>query len=234
MSFSGTHTPLKPSGEGKCQVRMERNARTGMMSYVLSDEQRDLLTKLYPKRTNEELMKLFGISASTLSRLRRRLGLSKDMTIIRKQVGKKIKETCERNGYYDSLRGRPPSEASIEATKRKRADGFNPILEFRQRHPKRYREMCRRMSDERKRVMQKERQRVDWGLPQHTKLHVPFVLFSRHQVSLRFGMKKRGYLLGNARGSDRMTIYYTEETKRSALIEQHAVAAHFTIKEYKP
>lgn len=233
MSFANTHTPLKPAEEGRYQVRMVKNAKTGMMLYVLTDEQRDLLIKLYPKHTNEELMKLFGISFSSLQRLRRSLGLQKDMVTIRKQLAERVKDICERNGYYDSLRGKPPSAAAIEATKRRIAEGFKPLEEFRKRHPKKYKAMRHQMSKERKEVLQKERQRVDWGLPQLTNLHVPFVTYSRRQVCLRNNMKKRGYLLGSAYGNERMTIYYTEETNRSALMEQHAAAAHFTIK-YKP
>lgn len=233
MSFGNTHTPTKPTEEGKYQVRMVRNAKTGMMSYVLTDEQRDLLIKLYPKRFNAELMALFGLSFSSLQRLRRSLGLQKDMATIRKQLAERVKEICERNGYYDSLRGKPPSAAAIEASRRKIAEGFRPLEEFRKKHPKQYKTMRQRMKEERRQLMEKERQRVDWGVPQLSKLHVPFAPFNKRQVSLRNNMKKRGYLPGSAYGNERMTIYYTEETNRSALMEQHAAAAHFTIK-YKP
>lgn len=219
--------------EGKYQVRMVRNAKTGRMSYVLTDEQRDLLIKLYPKRSNAELMKLFGLSFSSLQRLRRSLGLQKDMATIRKQLAERVKEICERNGYYDSLRGKPPSAAAIEASRRRLAEGFKPLEEFRKKHPKQYKAMLLRRGKGRTQLIEKERQRVDWGVPQLSKLHVPFAPFNKRQVSLRNNMKKRGYLPGSAYGNERMTIYYTEETNRSALMEQHAAAAHFTIK-YKP
>lgn len=76
------------------------------------------------------MMTWFGIGFPTLQRFKRELGLEKDMKAIRKQQAKDAKKICERNGYYDSLRGKAPSEACLEAIRKRHAAGFCPIKQL--------------------------------------------------------------------------------------------------------
>lgn len=72
-------TPLKPLGKAKWQLPTEGRFHR----YLLEGENLERFRKLYPKHSNARLMKWFGISDSTLQRLRRELGLSKDMAAVR-------------------------------------------------------------------------------------------------------------------------------------------------------
>lgn len=92
-------------------------------------------------------MQWFGISFSTLQRFKRELGLEKDMRAIRKQQAKDAKKICEKNGYYDSIRGKAPSEACLEATRRLRASGFHPVKQLKDDNPRKYKRVLRKKSE---------------------------------------------------------------------------------------
>lgn len=127
MSFNNTKTPNKPIGKAKWQVPMRPHHKGGKDEYYLEGELKERFCKLFPKNSNRRMMAWFGISFSTVQRFKREFGLEKDMKAIRKQQAKDIKKICERNGYYASLRGKKPSEASIEAIRQLRAAGFPPV-----------------------------------------------------------------------------------------------------------
>ena len=93
--------------------------RHNSMGYVLTDEQRAWLCKWFPEEENSRLMKASGMSHSTLHRFAREFGLTKSpkgWKRIKKRQAAHIKRVCEKNGYYDSLRGKQPSEACRKAT----------------------------------------------------------------------------------------------------------------------
>lgn len=127
MSFLNTKTPNKPTTPGKWQIPTRPSGKGGKDEYYLEGELKDKFCKLFPKNSNRRLMTWFGISFSTLQRFKRELGLEKDMRAIRKQQAKDVKKTCEKNGYYASLRGHAPSEACLEASRKLRAEGFHPL-----------------------------------------------------------------------------------------------------------
>lgn len=106
---------------------------SGFPKYCLEGEVKEKFFELYPTHTHPELMQLFGVSYSTIARFAKQYGLLKNIEVIKSKRIKAIKKTCTENGYYASLRGRRPSEASIEATKRIRAAGFSPLAEFKKR-----------------------------------------------------------------------------------------------------
>ena len=83
-------------------------------AYVLTAEQREWLCRWFPEEENSRLMKASGMSHSTLHRFARQLHLTKSkagMKRIKRRQAAQIKRVCERNGYYDSLRGHQPSLA---------------------------------------------------------------------------------------------------------------------------
>ncbi len=116
MSFRDTKTPTKPTAKAKWQVPMRSHRAHGIPEYYMEGELKERFCQLFPKNSNRRLMLWFGISFSTLHRFKNKFGLEKDMCAIRKQHAKDVKKTCEKNGYYDSIRGRVPSEACREAT----------------------------------------------------------------------------------------------------------------------
>lgn len=139
MSFGNTKTPLKPTGKAKYQLPMRATPESnGVKTYVLEGELKKKFIKLFPKNSNRRMMEWFGISFSTVQRFKNELGLKKDMKAIRRQLTMDVKKTCEENGWYDSLRGKPTSEACREGTRRLRASGFCPLKELKKKNPRRY------------------------------------------------------------------------------------------------
>lgn len=119
------------------------------------------------------MMEWFGISFSTVQRFKNELGLKKDMKAIRRQQIMDVKKTCEENGYYDSLRGKPTSEACREGARRLRASGFCPLKALKKKNPRRYKTFLLRSSEAHKEVWRKERLREEYGLERKTKLPIP-------------------------------------------------------------
>ncbi len=136
MSFNNTKTPLKPTVKAKWQIPTRKTK--GGMQFYLEGTLKKKFCRLYPVNTNPRLMEWFGISFSTLQRFRREFGLKKDMKAIHLQHAADIKATCEANGYYASIRGKRPSEAAIEAIRKKFAEGFDPITRLKEINPEKY------------------------------------------------------------------------------------------------
>ena len=168
MSFRNTKTPLKPLGRSKWQLPKV----PPFNRYVLEGENLERFRKLYPKHSNARLMKWFGISFSTLQRFRRELGLSKDMAAIRRQQARDTVRICEANGYYDSIRGRKPSEATMEGARKLREAGFNPLRRLKETNPRKFRAMKRKWGQARSEVIKAERFRMLYGLTRKTRLKI--------------------------------------------------------------
>ena len=112
---------------------------------------------------------------------------------------------------------------------------LGPIETFRKRHPRKFREMLRVKSEQRKETIRRERTRLRWGLEQKTRLTIVRAQkYTRCQLSKRHYAKKRGYILADtcAEGSGhRYVIYYNDATVRSAVFERNCVREGFRIKE---
>ncbi|MEE1004889.1 MAG: hypothetical protein UH685_06085 [Bacteroidaceae bacterium] len=213
------------------------------LSVVLTDEQRDWLVRWFPVTENARLKKASGMKDATLHRFAREYGLAKSqkgMHAIRVRQAAKTKKACAKNGYYDSLRGRRPSDACIEASRImwqeiKSGKRTSPHEKLKQR-PSRYRKMCAQMSENRKELIRKERQRAFYGLKRKTQLTcVVLQRYTRSQVSARYNALKKGYLVAADRsdeGGMRYDIYYDENTKRTDRFEKNLKALGFTIKEW--
>ena len=227
MSFNNTKTPNKPIGKAKWQVPMRPHHKGGKDEYYLEGELKERFCQLFPKNSNRRLMKWFGISFSTLQRFRRELGLQKDMRAIRKQLAKDIKKTCEKNGYYDSLRGHAPSEACQEASRKLRASGFQPWKQLKANNPRKYKRMLRKMSEQRKELWRKERLRAFYGLERQTKLCIPDAPMSSRAASQKHAMIKFCNYFADPLG-DPHIICYDSETQRSA--RREATAAKHGLK----
>ena len=143
------------------------------MEYCLEGELKEQFCKLFPKNSNRRMMTWFGISFSTLQRFKRELGLEKDMRAIRKQQAKDTKKICEKNGYYASWRGKPVSEACLEATRKMWAEGFHPMRQLKANNPRKYKRVIKKKSEDRKEQWRKERLRMKYDLDRQTRLRIP-------------------------------------------------------------
>ena len=230
MSFNNTKTPLKPTKEAKWQVPMRPHHKGGKDQYYLEGELKERFCQLFPKNSNRRLMKWFGISFSTLQRFRRELGLQKDMRAIRKQLAKDIKKTCEKNGYYDSLRGHAPSEACQEAARKMWVDGFHPIKQLKATNPRKYKRLMRKKSEQRKELWRKERLRMVYGLERRTKLRLPLNSLTHAASACKYVMIRECNYFADPDG-DSHIICYDSQTRRSEKREATAIRHGFTIVE---
>ena len=166
MSFRNTKTPLKPTKEAKWQVPMRPNPKNGVSAYYLEGELKERFCKLFPKNSNRRMMTWFGLSFSTLQRFKREFGLEKDMKSIIRQQAKDTKRICERNGYYASLRGKKPSEACFDGVRKLFASGFHPMKQLKANNPRRYKQMMRKKSEQRKELWRRNSSvpSTDWSV----------------------------------------------------------------------
>ena len=222
MSFPNTHTPKLSEITGEAKYQCPTHIVNGALTYYMTPELESRFRKLYPVTMNRDMMQLFGISFSTMERFKRELGLQKNMRTIRHKHAQVVKRICEDNGYYDSLRGKQPSEACIEACRRKRASGFHPLTALKQKNPRKYRRVVQQLSEARKELVRKEKIRVEWGLGQDTKIHIPYDPYGRKRSIFKNTCKAVGYIPGNANEpAERWKIFYTPDTKRGRIRERN-------------
>ncbi len=221
MSFNNTKTPLKPTTPAKWQVPMRPNPINGVKEYYIEGELKERFCNLFPKNSNRRMMTWFGISFSTLQRFKCEFGLEKDMQAVRKQQAKDIKKICERNGYYASLRGKKPSEASIEAIRQLRAAGFHPLKQLKANNPRKYKRLMRKKSEQRKELWRKEQLRAFYGLERKTSLRIPSSPLSHSASAHKHAMIRCCNYFADPLG-DPHIICYDSETQRSARREATA------------
>ena len=234
MSFPNTHTPTKAEIVGKPRYQVPTRLVRGVKTYYLTPELEAHFVRLYPITLNRDMMRLFGLSFVTMQRFKRQLGLTKNKKVIIRKQAEVCKKVCEENGWYDSLRGKAPSEACQEATRQLRASGFHPMKALKKKNPRKYRRILEQRSEARKELMHKERIRVDWGLGKQTNLHIPYDPYGKKRMVFRNCCKQVGYIPGNARiQAERWTIYYDQNTRRGVTREQHGVALGFKFLPYE-
>ena len=234
MSFRNTKTPTKGEIKGKHKYPCPMHKVHGLDSYYLTPELQAHFVRLYPVTMNRDMMRLFGISFSTMQRFKRELGLEKKMKTIRHKQAQWAKRICEENGYYESMRGKAPSEACQEATRQLRASGFHPMKALKKKNPRKYRRILEQRSERRKELMHKERIRVDWGLGQQTNLHIPYDPYGKRRTSFKSTCRRAGYIPGKAHDpAERWIIYYTPDTIRGTIREQHGTALGFKFEPLK-
>lgn len=214
------------------------------MGYVLTDEQRAWLCKWFPEEENSRLMKASGMSHSRLHRFAREFGLTKSpkgIKRIKKRQAAHTKRVCEKNGYYDSLRGKQPSEACLKAI----AQMWQDIREGKREHPARimkrtnprkYRKWMERKSQKFKETIRKETRRVLYGMERKTRLKcIVMCKYTKSQLNHRCNALKRGYIIMEdcaEQGGERYNIYYDNETERAPIFERNLLKDGFHIKQW--
>lgn len=221
---------------GKLEKQLVKRGRGAAWTIVLTDEQREWLIKWYPEEENPTLMKVSGLRHSTLHRYARALNLTKSvegMKRIRRKHTRKLMRTCKRNGYYDSLKGKPVSEATREGTRRmwqevREGKRKTPMKILQEQNPRKFRAIHKRKGAALKELYRKERMRVRWGLPQQTSLTIlpdGFTKARRRMAEHRYLFRRKNYIVEY--GSN--DIYYDEETNRSEVMEASAHLYGFRI-----
>ena len=152
MSFNNTKTPtLADMDRRKRRFVVPRVVgKRGASKYQLTPEQEEEFRRLYPKMFNSEVMAVFGFSHTTAHRIARQLGVQKDKQAIYKRHARQVKKTCEKNGYYDSLRGHAPSQTCRDAYQRKLVEGYNPMKHLKETNPRKFMEVQRKKGETRK------------------------------------------------------------------------------------
>ena len=213
-------------------------------SYVLTPEQEAWFRRWFPEVENARLMEASGMTCSTLHRFAREFGLTKSERGIRgikRRQAAHIKRLCEKNGWYDSLRGKPVSEACRRATAQmwqEIRDGKreHPARIMKRRNPRKYRKWMQRKSEARKETIRKETRRVIYGLARQTRLKcVVLCKYTKRQVSHRYNALKRGYIIMedcSEQGGERYNIYYDKETERAPIFEKNLLKDGFCIKQW--
>ena len=228
------------------RVRVERpfttktgaQGRQSIWTIQLTDDQKAWLIRWFPEEENSRLMAASGLTYSTLHRFARQMKLQKSeagMARIKKRQARHIKKVCERNGYYDSLRGHTPSEACLEGSRERwrRVRAGEMTHHYKNMPTRRYNAMRKRQSENRRELIRKEQLRELYGLPRQTKIRIPMKKFTRSQTCHRCNALRRGYFVMadcSDAGGERYNIYYDQDTNRSELFERNLIKDGFTIK----
>lgn len=209
---------------------------------VLNDEQREWLCQWFPTIENKRLAKAMGISLYKLHCFARELGLTKSeegRKAIKRRQTRAMARTNERNGCYDRKRGHPPSEATLEGSRRRWADvragrRETPQEKAKREHPRKWKASLKKRSENRRKLIEREKRRMLYGLERKTNIKVVVLCpYKRSQTAHRHNALKRGYLLDVdcSEGSPgRYVIYYDDETRRSPKFEQNCIKDGFTFK----
>ena len=210
---------------------------------VLTEEQREWFVRWYPCPLNARLLTATGLPAHLLHKFAREYGLTKDAKFIKKtmrRIANHNKKKLEANGYYDSMRGKQVSEATKEGTRRwwqeiREGKRLGPLMTYKQRHPRKFKEMMKRKGEARRQLINRERIRLKWGLEQKTGLTiVKMSPYTRRQTHHRHSARRRGYIIhpDNSEGSGyRYTIFYDDNTNRAPIFERNCIKDGFTIKQ---
>lgn len=188
------------------------------MEYYLEGEVLEKFVKLFPIHSNRRIMRWFGLSFSMVQRFKRELGLKKDITKIRKEHAADRKKTCEKNGYYDSIRGKKPSESSVEATRALRATGFSPLKRLKATNPRKFKRYIEKKSEQRKELWRKEAMREEYELERRTKLRL-------RTMTHKMSSQKHSMIANNNYFADpehANWVCYDSDTKRSVVREATA------------
>ena len=199
----------------------QRKSKKGPMEFYIEGELKERFCELFPKHSNVRIMQWFGISFSTLQRFKRELGLAKDMTAIRKELARDVKKICEKNGWYDSLRGKAPSQAALDATAKLRAEGFHPWKRLKEINPRKYKRACKKRAEKWRETRERDKRRVSFGFEPQTGFRHTFVKLSNTASSQKHAMIHQCNYFADY---DHPTwVCYDSETRRSERREQTAI-----------
>ena len=115
----------------------------------------------------------------------------------------------------------------MDAARRLRAEGFHPIKQLKANNPRKYKQLMRKKSEQRKELWRKERLRTFYGLDRQTNLRIPSYPLSHRAAAQKYAMIKACNYFSDPLG-DPHVICYDNETQRSA--RREATAAKHGLK----
>lgn len=187
---------------------------------VLEGEALDAFIRLYPKYQMRKIQEWFGISAATAWRIGRELGLQRDYKAIKRKSIATTKRIWRKNGYYESVKMRRPSEACFEAYRKKRESGFSPLRQLKEQNHRKFKRTIKKRAETTRKLREKDRLRVKWGLEPKTNLRL-FRSLTHTGYSQKCSMIK----FNNYFSCQEHTTYlcYDSDTRRSDRREQTAI-----------
>ena len=224
--------------------RVKKGNGMNSMKIVLDEAQEEWMRKWFPKTENSKLAEASGMSHSTLHRFARKMGLTKSksgLEAIKRRQAAHIRRVLTKNGYYDSLRGKPMSKAFREGAARiwqeiREGKRDHPLVVLRRKNPREYNRKMRQKSHERKELYRKEEMRIRYGLQPKTELRIVMCKYTRRQVAHRASALRRGYIIMedcSEQGGERYNIYYDNDTKRTQMFERNLINDGFRIRRWQ-
>lgn len=187
----------------------------------LDEKQVKWIIRHYKHTRNADILEKFNIGESTLHRIARKYGLVKSRHFTKKHASannENAMATCLRYNLYDEF-----AENTRKQWEQWRATGNMPGFKKGESNrtrmsKKRYEAMLAKASETRRETIRKERMRINWGLPQKTKLKVIHTPLSRARNIHRHRLRKAGYIIERAT----YIAYYTENTARNEKLENNS------------
>lgn len=192
---------------------------------TLNEQEVAWIVKHFKHTKNKDIMLRFGIGEATLHRIARKHGLKKSRQQMHKMQAEATEEarrTCRSYGIYDQTAQRM-REVQLNYKERgeRNPNGFLPGQSNKDRlSPKRFRECMDKIHRKRNETIRRDRARITFGLPQKTKLKLTLcdAVTLRKRAYYRWQLDCHNYIV--ERGAT--TVYYDEQTCRSAIIETNA------------
>ena len=197
-----------------------------MKAKDLSNEQLVWFTEHFEHTKNQELADRLGTSPRCVTRIARELGLYKTKEFVQAMQRNASEHGAKKVHLMGGNAGTKNLLIYGKATRFKAGESNKQRMSAET-----FKEMHRKIGDSRKKIFQKERRRVLFGLDQRTRLRV--IRCPKAKIGLRHRLRKRGYEI--ERASNVVTI--TDHTRRSQIIEEHAKVIgfkfHFNISNYE-
>lgn len=175
---------------------------------VLTDEQKEWLVKHFKHTKNAEIAERLGCSVRSVTRIARKMGLTKTKQFMRKC---QLNAAAEADRVNRELGLYPPKGYKIpNGDKGRFKEGEKPVDRL---GAKREAARVAKIVESRRATFKLEKARALFGLPRQTKLLV--VRKPRRQVYYRGVLRSKGYIV--ARGSN--DVYYDNKTQRVPELE---------------
>lgn len=225
---------IEPFPGGKIQTPPHRQ------KIVLTEEQIEWLRRYFPTNRGDILRAMSGLSQPTFYRILKENNIRKTpgaRSRIWRANSKRGQKKMEKNGYYDSLRGRKPTAAMMEGLKRmweevKEGKRKSPYQAYKEKHPRTWRRKFERITETRKKIIRDEHFRMLSGMKRNTRMRLSVTHYRPSQSNHRYNALKRGYWVyedWSEAGGERYNIYYDADTKRSNIFERNLVADGFNV-----
>lgn len=176
---------------------------------VLSFEEKTWLCDHYPTMKNADCAKHLGISARTVCREAKSMGLVKSrqfMLDCHKEASEAARISHIVNGTHPKKGTLIPRSEEFFFKK-----GITPVMRLGEERNK---QRIAKIQASRTKTWKSERARATFGLPQRTKFRV--IPQPKKKVELRWYLKSRGYIVDDVK----RIVYYDENTRRGKRIEE--------------